>query len=264
MSTVSEVIRFLDEFAPARLAEEWDNVGLLIGRHAARVDNLLTCLTLTPDVAAEAVQNEVQLIVSHHPVLFHAARKISDATGEGQMLLNLIENGIAVYSPHTSFDSAAEGVNQSLATSFGLCGIQPIRPAAADSELGSGRFGILPTAVSLSQFLENARSAVNAEYLEFSGVLDSTVSQIAVACGAAGEYLDDAIAAGCDTFVTGEARFHSALQARAAGVKLVLLGHYSSERPAIERLAEVLGQEFPDVSCIASQIETDPLSVYQP
>ncbi|MCP4507454.1 MAG: Nif3-like dinuclear metal center hexameric protein, partial [Fuerstiella sp.] len=115
MSTVSDVIAFLEKFAPPALAEDWDNVGLLVGREAVVVQQVMTCLTLTPDVGAEAVRRGVQLVVSHHPVLFRGTKKITDATSEGRMLLQLIENGLAVYSPHTSFDSAELGINQQLA-----------------------------------------------------------------------------------------------------------------------------------------------------
>jgi len=262
MSTVSEVIAFLEAFAPPELGEEWDNVGLLIGRADAEVDKVLTCLTLTPDVADEAINGGVQLIVSHHPVLFRGVKKITDATSEGQMLLRLIENGIAVFSPHTCFDSAALGVNQQLAESFGLCEIIPLRPNGHEPAVGSGRMGRMLKPCSLSAFLSTVKTAVSASYLEFCGDADATVSQVGVACGSAGEFLKDAISLGCDTFVTGEARFHTALDARVAEVNLIVLGHYSSERPAIEQLAGVLGNKFVGVTVEASKIESDPLTKY--
>mgnify|MGYP002635784526 CR=1 FL=1 len=264
MSTVSDVIAFLENFAPPALAEDWDNVGLLVGREAAEVRQIMTCLTLTPDVAAEAVQQGVQMVVSHHPVLFRAAKKITDATSEGRMLLHLIENGVAVYSPHTSFDSAELGINQQLAESFGLSEIQPIRPSENVEGLGSGRVGRLAHSVPLTEFLGTVRSAVGSEYVEFSGSSDAPVLQVAVACGAAAEFLTDGIRLGCDTFVTGEARFHSALEARAEGINLILLGHYSSERPAVEQLAKTLAVEFTNAEIYASRAETDPLSVFVP
>ena len=101
----------------------------------------MTCLTVTPDVAAEAIGKGVQLIVTHHPVLFRATRQITDANSEGGMLLSLIENGIAVYSPHTRFDSAEQGINQQLAAAFGLTGIRPIRPADAGMHAAEGLGG---------------------------------------------------------------------------------------------------------------------------
>ena len=262
MSTVADVVAYLEEFAPPELAEDWDNVGLLLGHSRAPVSKILTCLTLTPDVAAEAMESAVQLVVSHHPVLFRGTKQVTDRTSEGRMLLSLIENGVAVFSPHTSFDSAAGGINQQLAESFGLTGIQPIRPDAVVEGLGSGRVGAVSEGVKLCEFLAVVRSAVAGDYLEYSGVLDSAVSKVAVACGAAGDFLEDAVTMGCDTFVTGEARFHAALEARTVGVNLILLGHYSSERPAVERLAGVLGAEFGGIDVRPSRVECDPLSVF--
>lgn len=262
MSTVSEVITFLETLAPPELGEDWDNVGLLVGRRSAFVSKAMTCLTLTPDVADEATANGVQLIVSHHPVLFRGAKKITDATSEGRMLLKLIENGVAVFSPHTCFDSAALGVNQQLAESFELEEIRPIRPNSDGSFVGSGRVGCLPVAISIDEFLARVKEAVGATYLEFCAEPDATVSTVAVACGAAGDFLSDAKKLGCDTFVTGETRFHSALDARTSGLNLIVLGHYCSERPAVESLANVLQETFPGVDVVASQVESDPLSKY--
>ena len=264
MPTLSEIVAFLEKLAPPALAEDWDNTGLLVGRASADVRRILTCLTLTPDVAKEAIQSDVQLIVSHHPVLFRGTKRIADDTAEGRMLLGLIESGIAVYSPHTSFDSAADGINQQLAESFGLQKIQPLRPSEAVPELGSGRIGTLAESVSLSAFLGVVSAAVAADYLEYTGPAGVKVSQVAVACGAAGEFLADAIRLGCDTFVTGEGRFHSALEARSAGVNLIFTGHYSSERPAVETLASAIADAIADVKVWPSQVERDPLTVYQP
>ncbi len=262
MSTVSDIIVFLENFAPPDLAEDWDNTGLLIGRRSASVKKVLTCLTLPPDVAEEAVSQGVQMVVSHHPVLFRGTKQITDSDVEGRMLLSLIESQIAVYSPHTRFDSAVGGINQQLAESFGLKSIKPIRPCEMDNGCGGGRYGTVSERISLREFLDVARSAVGAGYLEFCGGDDAQVMTVAVACGAAGEFLDDAIQLGCDTFVTGETRFHSALEARNSSISLILLGHYSSERPAVESLARTLAGQFLDLTVFASRAESDPLSVF--
>ncbi|MEQ9407951.1 MAG: Nif3-like dinuclear metal center hexameric protein [Fuerstiella sp.] len=262
MIRITDIMCFLEDYAPSELAEDWDNTGLLIGRREAAVDRILTCLTLTPDVADEAVEQRIQLVVSHHPVLFRGVKQITDGSSEGSMLLRLIEHGVAVYSPHTSFDSARAGINRQLAERFGLTEIQPIRPHPELQGLGSGRMGSLSEPVPLPQFLGQVRRAVRAEYLEFSGSSTAVVSRVAVACGAAADFLKDAMAQGCDTFVTGEARFHAALEARAAGVSMVLLGHYSSERPAVEQLAAELSAAFPALAVFASRVEQDPLTVF--
>ncbi|MEZ6131480.1 MAG: Nif3-like dinuclear metal center hexameric protein [Planctomycetaceae bacterium] len=262
MTTVSDVIAFLEKFAPPFLAEDWDNVGLLVGRHDLPLNRVMTCLTLTPDVAKEAVDRHVNMVVSHHPVLFRGVKQMTDASQEGRMLLTLIENRIAIYCPHTCFDSAAPGINQQLAETLGLTQIQPIRPIPEMENIGGGRMGNLPAPTTLRMFMATARQCVAAPYLEYVGALTANVSLVAVACGAAAEFLADAMRLGCDTFVTGEARFHTALEARAAGINLVLLGHYSSERPAMQRLADTLATEFPGLETFASLVEQDPLSMF--
>ncbi len=127
MITVTALIDFLNQFAPLRLAADWDNVGLLLGDGAAEVQRVMTCLTVTPESAAEAVESGAQLIVTHHPVLFRAVKRLTTATPEGRMLLALIRAGVAVHSPHTAFDNTHDGINDSLARKLGLQDVTPLR-----------------------------------------------------------------------------------------------------------------------------------------
>lgn len=259
MATVEQICQFLDELAPPELAEDWDNVGLLIGRKPREIHKLMTCLTLTTDVAKEAITQGVNIVITHHPVLFRGTKQISDETSEGEMLLMLIENGVAVYSPHTRFDSSITGINQQLAESFGLQEIRPLRAHDEMEQSGSGRMGSRADSLTLQQFLSVVKHATGAEYVEFVGDRAAPVKSVGVACGAAIEFLTDAISLGCDTFVTGEARFHAALEARSSGINLVLLGHYSSERTGVETLAQMIAAKFPEIDCFPSRNECDPL-----
>ncbi len=127
MLTVAAVVDFLKQFAPTQLAADWDNVGLLLGDGDAEVRRVITCLTVTPEVAAESVEAGVQLIVTHHPVLFRAVKRLTTATPEGRMLLTLIRAGVAVYSPHTAFDNTVGGINDLLARRLGLTDVRPLR-----------------------------------------------------------------------------------------------------------------------------------------
>src|SRR5690348_10053420 len=101
MPSVASVLDYLEQFAPRRLAAEWDNVGLLLGDRAGRLQRVMTCLTVTPESAAEAVEKKAQLIVTHHPILFRPLKKLTTANPEGRMLLALIRAKVSVYSPHT-------------------------------------------------------------------------------------------------------------------------------------------------------------------
>jgi len=261
--TVEDVCSRLELFAPRVLAESWDNTGLLLGRTDVPVRRLLTCLTLTEQVAWEAAGFAAQLVITHHPLFFRAVRSLTGATAEGRTVLTLTERGIAVYSPHTAFDSAAAGINQQLAQSLGLVHIAPLRPREPGAPIGGGRFGLLPTPLSRAEFLRRVASVTSARWLEWCGSGPETIQRVAVGCGAGGEFLADAIRLGCDTFVTGESRFHGVLEAQATGVNLVLTGHYSSERPAVEQLANQIAEWFPMVVCRAAVSEQNPLQLFQ-
>jgi dinuclear metal center YbgI/SA1388 family protein len=126
--TVGEIIAYLEEFAPRHLAADWDNVGLLLGNREEEVNRLMTCLTVTPESAAEAVAEKVQMIVSHHPILFRATQRLTGDCPEGQMLLDLARANVAVYSPHTAYDNTAGGINDQLAGLVGLTQRRPLRP----------------------------------------------------------------------------------------------------------------------------------------
>jgi dinuclear metal center YbgI/SA1388 family protein len=127
MHTVAEISDYLDHFAPSYLAAEWDNVGLLLGDPSAKVEQLMTCLTVTDEVVAEAVAEKVQLLVSHHPILFRSVKRITTSDPEGNRLLRLAQSAVAVYSPHSAFDNCQGGINDILARRLGLVDVVPLR-----------------------------------------------------------------------------------------------------------------------------------------
>src|SRR5262245_56023320 len=127
MPSVADITAALDGFFPADIAAEWDNVGLLLGDPKSDVRRMLTCLTVTPAVAEEAVELGAQLIVTHHPILFRGVKRLTTGTAEGRAVLTLAHAGIAVYSPHTAFDNARGGINDRLAAKLGLTDVRPLR-----------------------------------------------------------------------------------------------------------------------------------------
>ena len=257
MPTVTAIAAFLEQVAPFRLAEEWDNVGLLVGHRTQKVERLMTCLTVTPSSAAEAIEERADLIVAHHPLPFRAVERVTSDTTVGRLLLELIAARIAVYSPHTAFDSAADGVNERLAAGLGLRGAAPLVPHPEGQ--GAGRWGRLSEATTLGELAQRLKKFLSIERLQMVGRSEQSVRTVAIGCGAADELLAAAAANHCDAMVLGEARFHTCLEAEALGIGLLLPGHFASERFAVERLAEVLGQQFHDVEVWPSRRETDPV-----
>src|SRR5437868_672201 len=119
MTTIADITAFLQQIIPLDLAAEWDNVGLLLGDESATAQRVMTCLTVTPESAAEAIEAHAEYIVTHHPILFRGTKRLSTATPEGRMVWDLARAGIAVYSPHTAFDNAQGGINDLLANLLG-------------------------------------------------------------------------------------------------------------------------------------------------
>ncbi|MCE9527473.1 MAG: Nif3-like dinuclear metal center hexameric protein [Planctomycetales bacterium] len=228
MLPLSDLCRFFESFALPALAEEWDNVGLLVGDVDTQVERVMTCLTITPASSAEAVSKGADLIVTHHPLPFKPLRRLTTDNTPGRLLLELIQAGIAVYSPHTAFDSAAEGINQQLADGLGLSETKPLVTSPLDA-------------------------------MHLVGPDDAVISTAAIACGSGGSFLEHAIRQNIDLLVTGEASFHTCLEAEANGINLLLPGHFASERFAVERLAEIVAKEFSQLSVWASTDESDPL-----
>lgn len=264
MLTIDSLVAFLDQLAPPRLAESWDNVGLLVGDRARPVNRLMTCLTLTPDTAAEAIEREADLVVAHHPLPFRPVSRVTTDTAVGRLLWDLIGAQIAVYSPHTAFDSAAAGINQRLAAGLGLVDVEPLmRPPAGepDTTLGAGRCGMLGEPVSLAGVAGRVKSLLALDAVRVVGDDARPIGRVGVACGSGGSFLPAARDARCECLVTGEASFHVCLEAAATGVALILASHFASERFAVVHLAEDLQAHFDKLEVWASEREQDPLHV---
>ena len=262
MTTVGEIGQFINEFAPVELAEEWDNVGLLVGDSNGEVENVMTCLTITPESAAEAIAKKADVIVAHHPLPFRAMKRLTTANTASRLLLDLIKADVAIISPHTGFDSAAKGINSQLAEKFQLTDVCPlVASESLGQEVGAARTGSPSKEATLQLLIDQAKSAFGLTQIRFVGSRNQPVTKVALCCGSGGTFLDKAIAADCDALITGETTFHTCLEAKANGVALILLGHHNSERFAVESLAKVIGEEFSGLNVWASEDETDPVRV---
>lgn len=261
MTTINQLTTYLENFAPLRLAEDWDNVGLLMGDRTQTVERVMTCLTITPQSAAEAIREGANLVITHHPLPFRSLKKLTTDTTAGKMLWDLAGAGVAIYSPHTAFDSAAAGINQQLATAIGLAEVQPLAPIEGDVDgLGAGRIGKLPEC-TLAELAKRLGDFLDLPNLRAVGAGENRVTKVAIACGSGGSFLNAAAAKGCDGFITGEMQFHDCLAAEARDVSVLLTGHYASERFACENLATTLAEKFADLKVWPSHDEADPVSI---
>ena len=262
MATVEDIAGFIEKFAPHVLAEDWDNVGLLVGDPAAKVEKVMTCLTVTPESVAEAIKQCADVIVSHHPLPFRSMKRLTTTDTASRLLLDLIRANIAIVSPHTAFDSAANGINAQLAEKFQLTDVKPLLPSEPlGEELGAARVGKPAKKCTLQTLIEQAKSVFKLEQVRFVGSRNQEVTKVALCCGSGGSFLEKAARKKCDAMVTGEATFHTCLEAKARSVGLLLLGHHSSERFAVEKLASVIAEQFGELTVWASEDETDPVRI---
>lgn len=261
MPSLDAICTHLSQIAPLRLAESWDNVGLLVGDRKQSVSRVTTCLTITPNVVAESIAEKADLVIAHHPLPFKALQKITSDSVAGKMLLQLIGAGTAIYSAHTAFDSAVDGINQMWAASLGLKSVKPLILQNPDSESGdgAGRVGKLGEPIFLDELVRRLASDVGATAPRRVGPIDQPITKVAFACGSGGTFLSAAKRCGCDALITGEATFHTCLEAESLGIGLGLLGHYWSERFAMERLAEQLSGLMPELTIWPSRSEHDPI-----
>ncbi|MCR9295732.1 MAG: Nif3-like dinuclear metal center hexameric protein [bacterium] len=260
MTKIAEIMDWMQQVAPLELSEDWDNTGLLLGCRHAPVGKIQTCLTMTPATVQEAIESEANLIISHHPLPFRPLARITSDTLPGKMLWDLASHGIALYSPHTAWDSARLGINALLAEALELQNCQAIVPSLNPQceGLGAGRIGELPKPARLEEIVQRLNAKI--PHCRPRGVnLHKPLSRVAIACGSGGSLLPDAIRAECDLFLTGEATFHTCLESEAAEVTFLMLGHYASERFAMDHLAQELGRAFADIHTWASKRESDPV-----
>lgn len=256
MATVKDVYRFIDEIAPFETQMSFDNSGFLVGRGDAPVERILVALDITEEVVKEAVQQDCQMIVSHHPVIFHPARSITDESVNGRILLALAENKIAAICAHTNLDAAQGGVNCCLAQRLKLEEVEQLHTDGVDRqgrEYGIGRVGKAhEKGMTAKVYADYVKKALGTSSVRFADG-GKIVSRVAVGGGSCGSMLMDAVAAGCDTFVTADVKYDQYLEAKAMGITLMDAGHYATEQVVCEPLADMLSKHFPKIEVLTTK-----------
>ena len=241
MPTVAQIEQALFQLAPKDLAFDWDNVGHLEGSPDQEVQRVLVALDVTPAVAAEAAELGADLIVAHHPVMnvrWHEQelQTLREDTRLGGLLTYLVRHDLSAICMHTNLDAAEGGVNDCLAQKLGLSGTIPL------NEQKIGRIGTLSCEIPLEQFLHDVVKSLGCRGLRYrSG--GRPVRRVAVGGGACGEYIPQALAQGCDTFVTSDLRYNDFLDTQ--GLNLIDAGHFPTEDVICEPLVAYLQRAFP-------------------
>ena len=264
MATVADILSFVESLAPRSMKMDWDNVGLLCGRKEKEVTKILVALDPFRNVIDEAIGIGADCIVTHHPLIFrNPLMAVNEDSETGRCVLTLIEHGIAAINAHTNYDLAPGGVNDVLARTLGLRDISIINPEGVDAE---GRpYGLLRCGTvvetSLEAFLGDVKKNLNCDGLRYvSG--GKPVRKVAVGGGSCADEMGDALAAGCDTFVTADVKYNQFRTACELGLNLIDAGHFHTENPSMPVLAEKIQAAFPGTEVIFSEKHTDCMKFF--
>ena len=236
---INDVIGYAREIAPFELAEEWDNVGLLVGDKNGDVDRVLLALDITAEVVEEAREKGADMIISHHPVIFEPLKALEPDTAP----YLLAKYDIAALCLHTNLDRAERGVNFALAKALGLKNTE----FYPDDYIMIGKPAVSRDALNFAAFVRNSLGAPAVRYT------DGNITRVAVSSGGGGDGIELNKKYGFDAFVTGELKHHRFLYAVENGIAAFEVGHFCSENVVIEPLKAMLKTKFPDISFFVSE-----------
>ena len=237
-----ELYELLEKRFPASLRCPWDNDGIMCMCDPDReVKKVLVTLDITEDAVGKAIDEEFDLILSHHPLIFKGVTHLDVRESVPRRLLSLACEGVTALSYHTRLDAAVGGVNDALAEALELSEVSEFEVEG----IPMGRIGYLPREMSPKAFALYVKEQLGAEQAVMADG-GSSVRRVAVLGGAGDDVVKSAREAGADAFVTGELKYHTLSDAHLCDMTLVALGHYETEQPVCERLYEMLENWIPD------------------
>ncbi|XP_058063696.1 NIF3-like protein 1 [Anopheles bellator] len=261
------VIAKLNEFAPESLCEKWDNVGLLVEPYTRRyISSILLTNDLTELVMGEAVSLNADLIISYHPPIFTPLKRITQKSWKERILSLCLQEGIAIYSPHTCWDNVTNGVNDWLAAALPLASSQPIQENLSNPSYGSGRICVVQGQLTLYDAIERIKKYTKIDTIQVARAhktmhsqSDTQIRTFAVCAGSGASVLKGVKA---DLYITGEMSHHEVLDFTHQNIHVVLLGHSNSERgylPIFQKILTSLLKDYKDVNVQVSKFDVDLL-----
>ena len=288
-----ELIDIIEEIAPTEWFEDEDNSGIQIHTEKDSIDRVLVCLELNDEVMREAVEQKADMIITHHPLLFHPAKRITQNDPTGRYIIKAIQAGIDVYSSHLPFDAAVMGNNMYLAKLLklqnvaapddwedlqkgdGLCGAvrvsfngdQAVLTHDEDDDAYEydedevGSIGYLPVSMDFRGFRTYVERCLDlpANYVRCVDGGKEEIRKVAFCTGAGGDYIFTAVREGCDAYITGDLKLHEAQYAKATGLTVIDAGHYGTEKIFTENMAAQLRAKAGDaLTVLEAKADTNP------
>lgn len=260
---LKDILAYVGQFAPWELAEPWDNAGLMVGNPDQEATGVLIALDPTLPVIEEAILKKANIILTHHPLIFHPLKSINTATPLGQFLKKALGHDIAVVSCHTNLDIISDGVSDALARALYLRNTRPLQLTGQRADQGFGKIGTLPTPMPAESFIHFVAQRLKLAGMMIAGPQPQTVSTVAVCGGSGSELAEAAAQAGADIYITAELKHSMARWAEDNGLCVIDAGHFATENVIIPsllaRLTAFFAQNNNPAPVFASQRQNSPL-----
>lgn len=259
---LDELVEVIEEIAPPATQEGWDNSGIQIAAGPMEIQKVLTSLEITDAVIEEADEEDADLIVTHHPLIFGGIKKIDYREMIGSYIVRLLNLGISVYSSHTPFDKLEGGNNDFLAEKIGLSYVRGF--VCAEGENNIGRVGELENPMTLVAMMDliAERLQMDPEQIRAVGRPETLIERVGICTGAGADLMELALENGCQLFITGDLKYHDAQKARAMGLSVIDAGHYGTEKSFAWNFASKLREKVGDqIEIIQSEVDIDPFEM---
>ena len=278
-ATVRQVIKTMDQLAPPWLAEEWDNVGLQIGDPRLPVRRIWVALDPSPEVVKAACGKDVDLLITHHPLIFRPLKSIDFDTPAGSIIQIASQHQLAIFCAHTNLDIVRDGVNDVLAKRLGLKHLGILEPVKIGEPLkngnlplgggevvhGIGRIGSLGKTTSLKSLALMVKEKLKLDFAKVTGNPKLKVTQVAICSGSGSSLMQTFISSGAQVYISGDIRYHDARDAESANRGIIDIGHFPSEHLMVEalvhQLGKILNREGIKTKVEACNIEKDPFII---
>ena len=250
----------LEQYAPLPLQDGFDNAGLQIGLTVEQeVTGALLCLDVTEAIVDEAERRGCNLIIAHHPLLFHGLKSVTGKSYVERCVIKAIQKGITIYAAHTNLDNAQGGVNYRIAEKIGLTDLQFLEPKTTTVPAGAGVIGNLPEAMDELDFLLLLKQLFGIKCIRHNTLTGRKIKRVALCGGSGGFLLSNAVAQGADVFLTGEMKYHDYF-GHDDELLIAEMGHYESEQYTVDLFDEWLRAQFPELKIVKTSLNTNPIN----
>lgn len=259
MTKVRDISNAIENFAPIRLQEDYDNAGLQVGDPDMEVSAVLLCLDVTEEILQEAIERSCNMIISHHPLIFRGLKNVTGKDPIQRIVIEALRNNVAIYSAHTNLDSAREGVSHEIGNILNLSDMKVLDPKPDDPSVGIGVIGDMKPTPKL-EFLRRLKEKFNVKALKYSAHSPKLVIKRPAVCGGSGAFLiKKAIEEGADAIVTGDVKYHD-FTSFGGDILIADIGHYESELCSSKIFSRIIRDRFPEMVVYFAEKESNPIA----